>query len=102
MGDFADGFVDEIGGFGEFLLVGVRIGDAGFVGGVEDFDNQLFGKASALAIGAFGVHGGKIEDGKEPSDDDNKRDDYENDFTFGSFHMQAFRWSRSHSRWGIN
>lgn len=77
VGDFADGLVDEIGGFGEFLLVGVRIGDAGFVGGVENFDDELFGKAGTLTVRIFGSHGGEVEDSEEPSNYYTNHDDDE-------------------------
>lgn len=66
MGNFTERSVDEAGGFGELGIVGMRIGDSRFIGGVQDFRDEFFRQTGALMIGILGGHGGEVEDEEEP------------------------------------
>ena len=80
MDDFAERRIDKFGGFGEFFVIGVRVGDAGFVGGVENFRDGFFDNAGAGAVGTIRVHTGEAENGDTPDTHESKHYDYNDSF----------------------
>ena len=70
MDDFAEWCVDKLGGFGEFFIVGVRVGNPSFVGGVKNLDDSLLYNSLAFAVGIFRTHAGKVKNCGAPGNND--------------------------------
>ncbi len=80
MDDFAERRVDESGSFGKLFFVGVGVGDASLICGVEDFGDGFFDDANASSVGGFGVHAGKSKNSGTPGDNNGSDNADEDEF----------------------